>query len=64
MLVLLPLRGAGGLGGQVEHDPGDAGDLLDLVHHLQHHLNEKRGGTHNITIDYTEQNETMANKYP
>ena len=38
MLVLLPLCGAGGLGGQVEHDPGDARDLLDLVHHLQHHL--------------------------
>ena len=41
VLVLLPLCGAGGLGGQVVHDPGDARDLLDLIHHLQHHLNKK-----------------------
>lgn len=36
--VLLPLCGARWFGGQIIHDPGDAGDFLDLIHHFQHHL--------------------------
>lgn len=35
---LFPLCGAGWLGGQIIHDSGDTGDLLDLIYHLQHHL--------------------------
>ena len=40
--VLFPLCGAGWFGGQIIHHSGDAWDLLDLVHHLQHHLERKR----------------------
>lgn len=34
----LPFCGARWFGGQVIHDSGDPWDLLDLIHHLQHHL--------------------------
>lgn len=36
--LLFPLCGPGGLGCEVVHDPGNARDLLDLGHHLHHHL--------------------------
>lgn len=40
-VVLLPLCGAGRFGGQIIHDSGDSWDLLNLIHHLQHHLVEQ-----------------------
>lgn len=36
--VLFPLCGTRWFGGQIIHDSGDSWDLLDLIHHLQHHL--------------------------
>lgn len=43
----LPLRGARWFGGQVIHDSGDPWDLLDLIHHFQHHLHAPRRKTLN-----------------
>lgn len=40
--VLLPFCCAWRFGGQVVHDSGDPWNLLDLIHHLQHHLRERK----------------------